>query len=224
MLHQDPSAPRTALCVGDVGMDDHGIEDISGGAFLTRCARQEIDTIAVMDFLNIAERKIPRCCVMQILQKLFLAVYRIFLTSEFDLFLFPEPVPDAQENGIEFVLFQGLEKIILHTVFNGFLSIFKFPVTADDDAVQCRLQFPRPADQIDAAAAGHADICDQKLGLCLFDQPQGTEAVVSNSCDLIAHLFPVDQLLKKEDDFFLIVSEDDFQHDTPLPGKPEFAR
>ena len=186
---------------------DHGLTHVENGPIGSTLARFALPVL-----------------LSQVLQELFLTVNRIFLPAEFKLFLFPEPVPDAQKNGTQFVLFQGFEKIILHTVFNGFLSVFKFPVTADDDAVQCRLQFPRPADQIDSAAAGHTDICDQKLGLCLFDQPQGTETVVGDTCDLITHLFPVDQPLKKEDDFFLVVSEDDFQHDTPLPGKPECLR
>ena len=218
MLHQDPSAPRTALCVGYIGVDHHGIEHISGGSLPALCFRQEIDAIAVMDLINIAEGELAQRCVPQVHQKLFLVICRVFPAAGLISF-FPEPVPDAQENGIEFILFQGLEKIILHTVFNGFLGIFKFPVTADDDAVQGRLQFPRLADQVDSAAAGHADIGDQKMGLCLFDQPQGTEAVVGDTRDLIAHLLPVDQPLKKEDDFFFIVGEDDFQHDAQLLKK-----
>ena len=84
-----------------------------------------------------------------------------FLQPEFQGGLLPQLVLEPQQDANQVILLDGLEQIVLYAVFQGVLRIFKFPVSADDDNMQVRLQVLCPLNQLDSAAPRHAHIRDQ---------------------------------------------------------------
>jgi len=135
-----------------------------------------------------------------------------FFQLEFQRGLFSQLVAQPQQNAGELLLLEGLEQVILHTVFQRVLRVFKFPVPADDDKMQVRLQVLGPLDQLDSAAPGHPDVRDQQVGPFFPHQLQCPQAVVGGTDDLIAQLFPVDELLQQQEHFIFIICQNNPQH------------
>lgn len=135
-----------------------------------------------------------------------------FFQPEFQGGLLAQLLLEPQQDAGQLVLLDGLEQVILHAVFQGGLGVFKFPVSADDDKVQIGLQLLCPPDQLDPAVSRHPDVGDEKMGLLFAHQLQGPQAVVGGSNDLIAQRLPVDQLLHQQNDFVLVIRQDNSQH------------
>ena len=156
------------------------------------------------------------CRVGKCLHQLLLLPFAAFFKLEFQRGFFPQLVAQPQQNAGELLLLEGLEQVILHAVFQGVLRVFKFPVSADDDKMQVRLQVLGPLDQLDPAAPGHPDVRDQQVGLLFPHQLQRPQAVAGRTDDLIAQLFPVDELLQQQAHFVFIIRQNNPQHGTVL--------
>ena len=152
------------------------------------------------------------CRVRKGLHQQLLLPFTAFFQLEFQCGLFSQLVAQPQQNAGELLLLEGLEQVILHTVFQCVLCVFKFPVPADDDKMQVRLQVLGPLDQLDPAASRHPDIRDQQMRPLFPHQLQRPQAVVGRADDLIAQLLPVDQLLQQQEHFVFIIRQNNPQH------------
>ena len=158
------------------------------------------------------KRRSPLRRAFQRLQQQLLAALSASFELELQLRLLAQLVLEPQQDPGELLLLEGLEQVILHPVFESVLGIFKFPVTADDDKVQLGLERLGPLDQLNAVAAGHTHVRDEQVGLLFPHQLQGMQPVVGGADDLIAQLFPVNELLHKQNDLVLVICQNDPQH------------
>ena len=119
------------------------------------------ETITRVCLRRVQKMLLPFCRASQRIHQQLLLPLSAFLQLELQCGFFSQLIAQPQQNAGEVLLLKRFQQIILHTIFQRILCIFKFSIPADDDKMQIRLQLFGPLDQLNPAASRHPDVRDQ---------------------------------------------------------------
>ena len=77
----------------------------------------------------------------------------------------------------QFLPVDGFEQIVPHAVADRALRVFKVRIAADDDDFKRRFEPLGPLNQLQAMAAGHADVGDQDIRAACLNQLKRLKAI-----------------------------------------------